>query len=134
MKKIYTTLVALMASLSMHAQGWPANYDGVMLQGFYWDSYRASRWSNLEAQADDLAPYFNLVWIPQSANCTSSGRSMGYDDLYWFSNYNSSFGNEAQLRSMIKTFKNKGIGTIADVVINHRNTLTSWTDFGSVEI
>ena len=129
MKKIYTTLVALMASLSMQAQGWPANYDGVMLQGFYWNSYRASRWSNLEAQADDLAPYFNLVWIPQSANCTSSGRSMGYDDLYWFSNYNSSFGNEAQLRSMIKTFKSKGIGTIADVVINHRNTLTSWTDF-----
>lgn len=128
MKKIYTTLVALMASLSMHAQGWPANYDGVMLQGFYWDSYRASRWSNLEAQADDLAPYFSLVWIPQSAIC-SSGRSMGYDDLYWFSNYNSSFGNEAQLRSMIKTFKSKGIGTIADVVINHRNTLTSWTDF-----
>lgn len=128
MKKIYTTLVALMATLSMQAQGWPANYDGVMLQGFYWDSYRASKWCNLEAQADDLAPYFSLVWIPQSANC-SSGRSMGYDDLYWFSNYNSSFGNEAQLRSMIKTFKSKGIGTIADVVINHRNTLTSWTDF-----
>lgn len=128
MKKIYTTLVALMASLSMQAQGWPANYDGVMLQGFYWDSYRASRWSNLEAQADDLAPYFNLVWIPQSANC-GSGNSMGYNDLYWFSNYNSSFGNEAQLRSMIKTFKSKGIGTIADVVINHRGNLTSWTDF-----
>ena len=128
MKKIYTTLVALMASLSMQAQGWPANYKGVMLQGFYWDSYQASRWSNLEAQADDLAPYFSLVWIPQSANC-GSGNSMGYDDLYWFSNYNSSFGNEAQLRSMIKTFKSKGIGTIADVVINHRNTLTSWTDF-----
>lgn len=128
MKKIYTTLVALMASLSMQAQGWPVNYNGVMLQGFYWDSYRASKWSNLEAQADDLAPYFNLVWIPQSANC-GSGNSMGYDDLYWFSNYNSSFGNEAQLRSMIKTFKSKGIGTIADVVINHRNTLTSWTDF-----
>lgn len=128
MKKIYTTLVALMATLSMQAQGWPANYDGVMLQGFYWDSYRASKWCNLEAQADDLAPYFSLVWIPQSANC-SSGRSMGYDDLYWFSNYNSSFGNEAELRSMIKTFKSKGIGTIADVVINHRGNLTSWTDF-----
>ena len=128
MKKIYTTLFALMATLSMQAQGWPANYDGVMLQGFYWDSYRASKWCNLEAQADDLAPYFSLVWIPQSANC-SSGRSMGYDDLYWFSNYNSSFGNEAELRSMINTFKSKGIGTIADVVINHRNTLTSWTDF-----
>lgn len=128
MKKIYTTLFALMATLSMQAQGWPANYDGVMLQGFYWDSYRASKWCNLEAQADELAPYFSLVWIPQSANC-GSGRSMGYDDLYWFSNYNSSFGNETELRSMIKTFKSKGIGTIADVVINHRNTQTSWTDF-----
>ena len=39
---------------------------------------------------------------------------MGYDDLYWFTNYNSSFGTEAQLRSLISTFKNKGIGTIAD--------------------
>lgn len=81
MKTFYMTLVALMATLGIHAQGWPANYDGVMLQGFYWDSYRASKWFNLEAQADDLAPYFSLVWIPQSANC-GSGRSMGYDDLY----------------------------------------------------
>ena len=128
MKKIYTTLVALMASLSMQAQGWPANYDGVMLQGFYWNSYRASKWSNLEAQADDLAPYFNLVWIPQSANC-GSGNSMGYDDLYWFSNYNSSFGNEKELRSLIKTFKSNGIGTIADVVINHRKNVSNWVDF-----
>lgn len=128
MKKIYTTLVALMASLSMQAQGWPANYNGVMLQGFYWDSYRASRWSNLEAQADDLAPYFSLVWIPQSANC-GSGNSMGYDDLYWFSNYNSSFGNEKELRSLIKTFKSNGIGTIADVVINHRKNVSNWVDF-----
>ena len=74
MKKIYTTLVALMASLSMQAQGWPANYDGVMLQGFYWDSYRASKWSNLEAQADDLAPYFKLVWIPQSATAAADAQ------------------------------------------------------------
>ena len=104
-----------MGAASMFAQGWPANYEGVMLQGFYWDSYRASKWQNLEAQADDLAPYFSLIWVPQSANC-SSERSMGYDDLYWFSNYNSSFGNEAELRSMISTFKSKGIGTIADVM------------------
>ena len=42
---------------------------------------------------------------------------MGYDDKYWFNNYNSSFGNKTQLISMINTFKSKGIGTIADVVI-----------------
>ena len=54
---------------------------------------------------------------------------MGYDDLYWFNNYDSSFGNEAQLRSMIKTFKDNGIGTIADVVINHRKNVSNWVDF-----
>ena len=129
MKKFFLTIVAIvMATTNSFAQGWPANYDGVMLQGFYWDSFRASQWTKLKAQADDMAPYFSLVWIPQSGNC-GSGRSMGYDDLYWFSNFNSSFGNEAELRSMISTFKDKGIGTIADVVINHRGTLNSWTDF-----
>ena len=54
---------------------------------------------------------------------------MGYDDLWWFNNYNSSFGSEAELRSMINTFKAKGIGTIADVVINHRKNVSNWVDF-----
>ena len=55
---------------------------------------------------------------------------MGYDDLYWFpGHYNSSFGNEAELRSLIQTFKSKGIGTIADVVINHRKNVSNWVDF-----
>ncbi|MBQ9231661.1 MAG: starch-binding protein [Prevotella sp.] len=130
MKKIYTTLFVLCLSLTSFAQGWPANYGGVMLQGFYWDGYDDSQWTVLEAQADELSQYFKLVWIPQSANC--GGKSMGYDDLYWFpggTNYTSSFGTEEELRSMIKTFKNKGIGTIADVVINHRRNVSTWTDF-----
>ena len=127
MKKLFTTAFALMLPVLLLAQGWPANYGGVMLQGFYWDSFSDTRWTNLESQADELAEFFNLVWIPQSASC--GGTSMGYDDLYWFSNYNSSFGNEAQLRSMISTFKNKGIGTIADVVINHRKNLSNWVNF-----
>jgi alpha-amylase len=129
MKRISATLISFIFPLLMMAQGWPANYPGVMLQGFYWDSYSATQWTNLQSQADELSQYFSLVWIPQSAYC--GGQSMGYDDLYWFSNYNSSFGTENELRSLITTFKNKGIGTIADVVINHRKTLTSWTDFPS---
>lgn len=52
---------------------------------------------------------------------------MGYKPYYYF-NHNSSFGTEDELRSMIKTFKNNGIGTIADVVINHRNT-EGWFTF-----
>ena len=108
-------------------EGWPAEYGGVMLQGFYWDGFGDAKWTRLEAQADELAPYFSLVWIPQSGNC--GGTSMGYDDLWWFNNYNSSFGNEAELRSLIRTFKAKGIGTIADVVINHRKNVSNWVDF-----
>ena len=127
MKKIYLTLVALLATINMFAQGWPANYSGVMLQGFYWDSFSESKWTKLEAQAPELGQYFNLVWIPQSAYC--GNKSMGYDDLYWFSNYESSFGSESELRSLIKTFKANGIGTIADVVINHRKNVSTWFDF-----
>ena len=127
MKRIASILFALVMAVTMMAQGWPQNYGGVMLQGFYWDSYDDSQWATLEKQASDLASSFDLIWIPQSGNC--GGTSMGYDDLYWFTNYNSSFGNEQQLRSMIKTFKEKGLGTIADVVINHRRNVSSWTDF-----
>ena len=113
--------------LTVSAQGWPENYGGVMLQGFYWDSFKDTRWVLLEQQANDLAASFDLIWIPQSGNCGS--QSMGYDDLWWFNDYNSSFGNEAQLRSMIQTFKSLGLGTIADVVINHRRNLSNWVDF-----
>ncbi|MCF0203497.1 MAG: chitobiase/beta-hexosaminidase C-terminal domain-containing protein [Bacteroidaceae bacterium] len=128
MKKITLLLTLLAIALQSFAQGWPSNYKGVMLQGFYWDSFSDSKWVKLEKQADEFAEFFNLIWIPQSASC-GGGQSMGYDDLYWFTNYNSSFGTEAELRSMINTFKSKGIGTIADVVINHKKTLTNWVDF-----
>ena len=130
MKKFFTLFVMMLtmaSSNTISAQGWPENYNGVMLQGFYWDSFKDSKWTYLQEQADELAPYFSLVWIPQSANC--GGQSMGYDDLYWFSNYNSSFGTETELRNLITTFKNKGIGTIADVVVNHRKNVSNWVDF-----
>ena len=127
MKKLFITACVALLPVLMLAQGWPAQYDGVMLQGFYWDSFSDSRWTKLESQADELAEFYKLVWIPQSGYC--GGTSMGYDDLYWFTNYSSSFGSESQLRSMISTFKSKGIGTIADVVINHRKTVSDWVTF-----
>lgn len=127
MKRFSCLIITTMTALLTMAQGWPENYGGVMLQGFYWDSFKDTRWAVLEQQANDLATSFDLIWIPQSGNCGS--QSMGYDDLWWFNDYNSSFGNEVQLRSMIQTFKTVGLGTIADVVINHRRNLSNWVDF-----
>lgn len=133
MKRLLISLTVLLTALPMAAQtvqGWPANYGGVMLQAFSWDDFDSSQWTVLEKQADELAPYFSLVWIPQSGNCDQ--KSMGYDDFYWFpggNHYNSSFGTEEQLRSLISTFKAKGIGTIADVVINHRKSNNGWFGF-----
>ena len=127
MKKIVTSMLVAALPLMLLAQGWPSSYSGVMLQGFYWDSFSDTQWTNLESQADEFAEFFKLVWIPQSGNC--NGTSMGYNPLYWFTNYNSSFGNKTQLQSMINTFNAKGIGTIADVVINHRQNLSNWVNF-----
>lgn len=130
MKRITTTLLSLLAVLTMSAQGWPANYGGVMLQAFSWDSYSDTQWTLLESQADELATTFDLIWIPQSGNC--GGTSMGYDDMYWFpGHYNSSFGTEDGLKSMISVFKAKGLKTIADVVINHRKPLSGSFGFPS---
>lgn len=128
MKKTITTALGLMLPLMLLAQGWPTAYGGVMLQGFYWDSYSATKWTHLTSQADELSQYFDLVWIPQSARAKNT-TSMGYDPLYWFTNYNSSFGTEAELRTMIQTFKQKGLGTIADVVVNHRANVSNWVNF-----
>lgn len=127
MKKIYFTLIALLASINMFAQGWPANYSGVMLQGFSWDSYDYSQWTVLEKQADDMKGFIDLVWLPQSGKCIETTQVMGYKPYYYF-NQNSSFGTEAELRSLIAKFKANGIGAIADVVVNHRNT-DGWITF-----
>lgn len=113
---------------TVNAQGWPEKYDGVMLQGFYWDSYVDTQWSNIEKQADELSQYFSLLWVPNSGNCGTDGNVMGYLPVYWY-NHNSCFGTEAQLRSMIRTLKSKGTGVIEDVVINHRSGLNSWMTF-----
>ena len=112
---------------SLNSQGWASDYSGVMLQGFSWDSYNESQWKVLEKQADEMKDYIDLVWLPQSGKCMETTQVMGYMPYYYF-NQNSSFGTEAELRSLITKFKAAGIGAIADVVVNHRNT-DGWFTF-----
>jgi len=139
MKKILLSVAMLCMALGGRAetqdvcQGWPADYGGVMLQGFWWDSYDATQWTNLTARADELSQYFDLIWIPNSGTCSgdyngTQGNSMGYDPCYWL-HHNSCFGTEEQLRTMINTYKQKGVGFIADVVVNHKKGKTNWCDF-----
>lgn len=132
MKLLKSALVAAVmfgaTSFGAEAIGWPANYEGVMLQGFYWDSWNVTGWSKLEAKADELSESFKLIWVPNSAK-PASNPGNGYDPVYWFTNHNTCWGTEAELRSMIATFKAKGTGIIEDVVINHRSGASNWTDF-----
>ncbi|MDY5314645.1 MAG: alpha-amylase family glycosyl hydrolase, partial [Prevotella sp.] len=131
MKHFFTLIFTLMGlPLGIMAQGWPANYGGVMLQGFYWDSYSDTQWTNLTSQADELSKYFNLIWVPQSGWCNSTTDNMGYYPIYWF-DQNSAFGTEKELRTMISTFKAKGTDIIADVVVNHKNGVSNWCDFAN---
>ena len=104
MKKILLLfLVALMAPLGMMAQGWPSNYGGVVLQGFFWDSFRpasghtnqtmatmygagwgendewflpVTTWTELLNQKDNIAPYIDLLWLPQSGATVCSDQSV----------------------------------------------------------
>ena len=127
----------LLIPVGVLAQGWPANYGGVMLQGFFWDSYEDTKWTNLTAQANELSEYFKLIWVPNSGQTkedqwNSPGNwgyeNMGYMPVYWL-RHNTCFGSQEELMQMIQTFKAKGTGFIEDVVINHKNGLTNWADF-----
>lgn len=124
-------LTSIVGSASAANYAWPEKFEGVMLQGFYWDSYSGTdntKWTTLTNKSDELSKYFKVIWVPNSAKAASNP-GMGYDPVYWFTNHNTAFGTEAQLRTMIKTFKEKGTDIIEDVVINHRSGVSNWTNF-----
>ena len=137
MRRFYSTLVFCLVVVAAVAQGWPENYKGVMLQGFYWDGYADSKWTVLEQQADELSQYFDLIWVPQSGKTSdyyhNKRQTMGYDPCFWL-DHNTCFGTQEELKKMIQTFKAKGTGIIEDVVINHKNGLNTWVDFPDEEV
>ncbi len=117
----------------------PYNDGRVMLQGFYWESYRhghpdkfplfgAKTWYTIvKDKADEIkAGHFDLVWLPPPSYAGSY--SAGYNPKeYW--NLNNSYGSFRQHRKMLKALLKDGIEPIADIVINHRDGDTTWTDF-----
>lgn len=111
------------------AEGWPANYGGVMLQGFYWNSFEDTKLTELQKQVDDISTYFDLVWLPNTG--ATGGQGMGYLPVYWL-NHNSNFGRQNTLKKLISSFNAKGTKVIEDVVLNHKapkGANDSWVDF-----
>lgn len=109
----------------------PSACPDVMLQGFYWDSnqdnkgHGNTKWTTLQAQATEIAAYFDLVWLPPSAK--SSG-GVGYHPKQ-YNNQNSDWGSRSDLQKLISMLHEGGAKVIADIVINHIDGKSGWCDY-----
>src|SRR5438067_1773299 len=110
----------------------------VMLQGFYWESYRhgdaqfpqygPKKWYDLvkENAGTVRDGRFDLVWLPPP--CWAGERSAGYNPKqYW--KLDNSYGTFDQHRAMLEALLKNGLEPVADLVLNHRDGNTGWVDF-----
>jgi len=108
------------------AVGVPAEYEGVMLQAFYWESQKLTTFSrtkyiDLIGMADDIGSTFDLVWMPPSG----MGGGVGYYTKQ-YSNLDSDWGTKAKLIELIGKLHSHDCKVIADVVINHFASSNGW--------
>lgn len=108
----------------------PKQCTDVMLQGFYWDSFKEmgygdTQWASLKPQMDEIAAYFDLIWLPPSA--LSSGGT-GYIPRE-LCNQNSDWGSFSDLRDVIGTAHRMGSRVVADIVVNHIDGKDGWCSF-----
>jgi len=119
------------------AAGLASVADGrVMLQGFYWESYRHGllpgygplRWYEIvRQQADAIAEAgFDLIWLPPPS--FAGARSAGYNPKQYF-NLSNSYGDALQQRALLVALLQAGVEPVADIVINHRDGSAGWADF-----
>ncbi|MBR5118687.1 MAG: starch-binding protein [Muribaculaceae bacterium] len=122
MKKFHLSLASLVIAISAMAQGWPANYGGIMLQGFYWDSYDYTKWENLTNRSEELGSIFDLIWVPNSAMTRGGNKAetMGYMPYSWL-RHTTIFGTQSKLTNMIQTYGAMGTGIIEDLILNHKD-------------
>lgn len=113
--------------------------DRVMLQGFYWESYRhghPNRFPSVGQKSwyvivTEQAPKiregrFDLVWLPPPSY--AGDISAGYNPKEYF-NLSNSYGDFQEHQSMVVALLRNGVEPIADIVINHRDGSQAWADF-----
>ncbi|GAA3522638.1 hypothetical protein GCM10022393_41560 [Aquimarina addita] len=106
-----------MTTISVQAQD-----EDVMLQGFDWNIFsnlpNGTSWFDIINQNSQVinSAGFDMLWLPP---CSDSAAPQGYlpRELY---NFNSAYGSEADLRSLIDQMHQLNIKVIGDIVINHR--------------
>jgi len=119
-------------SLCAKGLGQQANRGGpdILLQGFTWNSAVNGQkyvwYRTLESKAEDLAQAgVTHVWFPPPARSVSPQGYMpgDYYDLGSgdaLGDNRTLYGNEAELKRCVATFKRFGIQSLADIVVNHR--------------
>lgn len=140
MKKIFVSLFAIfiaMPSLRAENIGVPAECEDVMLQAFYWDSYKTqsatdskygrTKWIDLIPDTTNISANFDLVWFPPSAKSTGG---VGYYHTQ-LSNQDSDWGTKNKLKPLIAALHRGGTKVIADIVINHRGSVSGWCQFAN---
>ena len=124
----------------IHGSSVPSECEDVMLQAFYYDSYRDgapgdvlingtplgnTKWSTLLNQSGEIGSYFDLVWLPPSGK---SEGGTGYHQTQ-YSNQNSDWGKQKELLEFINRMHAANTKVVADIVINHAGCKSSWCDF-----
>ena len=123
-----------------HGSSVPGECEDVMLQAFYYDSYRDgapgdvkingvqlgnTKWTTLLEQSGEIGTYFDLVWLPPSGK---SEGGTGYHQTQ-YSNQNSDWGKQKDLLEFINRMHTANTKVVADIVINHAGCKSSWCDF-----
>ena len=131
---ITITLLALVSifSLAVRAEnvGVPAECEDVMLQGFYWDShketkYGRTKWADLLKDTAVISENFDLVWFPPSAQSTGG---VGYYHTC-LSKQGGAWGQKTSLVNLIAALHRGGVKILGDIVINHRGSYGGWCSF-----
>ena len=137
-KTILFVLSAIMLAPVVRAEniGVPAECEDVMLQAFYWDSYKTqsgsdskygrTKWIDLLKDTIAINTNFDVVWFPPSAGPTGCG--VGYSAKQ-YSSQDSDWGTKPKLNQLIAALHAGNTKVLADVVINHRGSGSSWCTF-----
>jgi alpha-amylase len=141
-RSVTLALVLVLASVMLAIAQAGFDDDRVMLQGFYWESYRhghpqkfptfgSQTWYQIVRENADTVRQgrFDLIWLPPPS--FAGEFSAGYNKEYF--RLDNSYGSFTEHRAMLEEVLKDGVEPIADIVIHHRDSLMGWADFKNPE-